>query len=446
MLEKFINYIKKENLLNLSDRVLLAVSGGVDSIVLSELFKKGGYVFDIAHCNFQLRGVESDKDEQFVRNLAKKYNVNFFYERFETKPYSLKNKLSIQEAARNLRYTWLEKIRKENTLKYIATAHHKNDCAETILLNFIRGTGISGLHGIKPKRETIIRPLLFTSKNEIEYFARKHKLKYREDKSNSSDKYIRNKIRNHIIPLMEEINPKVVSTIFKNSVRIQKAEELLTLQIEMMIKKISQKKKDEIWIHIKEIKKINHSEYFLYEYLKNFGFNSSTINDIHASLSKQSGKQFFSETHHIIKDRDFLILSERKKQVIPKIIPPKDSSLKGSFFVIKFSKKTSKNLKINKSSNMAFLDFDKLVFPLTIRTWQPGDRFHPLGMKKQKKVSDFLIDEKIPIHQKNKQLVMLSENKIIWLVGRRISELYKINKTTKVASIMNYKESLKKNS
>jgi tRNA(Ile)-lysidine synthase len=219
------------------------VSGGVDSVVMCDLFKKSGFLFDIAHCNFQLRGIESEKDGQLVLAIAKKYNSKFFYTKFDTLLYSKKNKLSIQEAARDLRYSWFEKIRVEKKLKYIATAHHKNDNAETVLFNFIRGTGISGLHGIKSKRENIIRPLLFASKDELINYAKQHKLKFREDRSNKSDKYTRNKIRNKIIPLMEEINPQLVFTIAENASRIQKAEEMLSLYVSTMAKKIFRIKK-----------------------------------------------------------------------------------------------------------------------------------------------------------------------------------------------------------
>ena len=243
---------------------------------------------------------------------------------------------------------------------------------------------------------------------------------------------------------MKEINPQIISTLVENSERIQKAEKLLAMQVESMAKKVTQKKKNTILINIKGIKKIENREYFLYEYLKYFGFNASTSKEISTSLTKQSGKQFFSETHQITKDRDYLILSEKKKYEIQKDIHETDLNLIESFFKLTFRKISSKNLKINKSPNYAFLDFDKLIFPLKIRIWQSGDKFYPLGMKQQKKVSDFLIDEQIPIHEKNKQLVVLSENKIIWVVGKRISDTYKISDITKLSFIIGYKDKMKK--
>src|ERR1035437_212226 len=313
MLQSFKTYIKKEKLFNPSKKILLTVSGGIDSIVMCELFHQAKLNFGIAHCNFQLRDDESDNDELFVEKLAEKYAVPFHSVSFDTSSYSKKNKLSIQVAARQLRYNWFEETREQFNYNFIATAHHLDDSIETFFINLIRGTGISGLHGILPKQGKIIRPILFTTKKEIESFAKKNKLKHREDSSNASDKYVRNKIRHHIIPALKELNPNLESTIKNNIQHLRDVEQIYKKEIENKRSKLIKQEKNSFIISISQLKRLTPLSTYLFEFLKPYNFNATVANEILESLDAESGKQFLSETHRILKDRDSLILEARQK-------------------------------------------------------------------------------------------------------------------------------------
>lgn len=444
MLQFLLSYIKKEELFSPSEKILLAVSGGIDSVVMCELFHKANLNFGIAHCNFQLRGVESDEDELFVEKLAEKYAVPFHRVSFDTSVHAKKNKLSIQVAARQLRYNWFEEVRKQFTYKFIATAHHRGDSIETFFINLIRGTGISGLHGILPKQGKIIRPLLFTNKNEIELFSKKNKLKHREDSSNSSDKYVRNKIRHQVIPVLKELNPNLEETINNDIQHLRDVEIIFKKDIENKRIKIVKQEKKHLTISIQKLKKLFPCSIYLFEFLKPYNFNSTVVNEIIESLDAESGKQFFSETHRLIKDREILILESRDKNqdARTKIIDP------GKKFIVK---KNQKNLIINdfelsfsseiqnpksriiKSPSIACLDFEKLEFPLEIRKWEKGDFFYPLGMKGKKLVSDFFIDKKLSLSQKENIWLLTSKGKTVWIIGQRIDDRFKItDKTLKI--------------
>lgn len=442
MLNSFNTYIKKEKLFSKTDTILLTVSGGIDSIVLCELFHQAGYKFGIAHCNFQLRDEESDIDELFVEELAEKYEVQFHSVSFDTSTFAKKNKLSIQVAARQLRYQWFEEIRIQFDYKYIATAHHQDDSIETFFINLIRGTGISGLHGILPKQNNIIRPLLFTGKEQIEVFAKKNKLEHREDSSNASDKYVRNKIRHKLIPLLKELNPNIHKTIAEDIQRLNDTEKVYKKEITDKRSKIIKEDKNGIRISIKELKKLKPIEPYLFEFLYPLGFNSATVDEIIESLNGQSGKQFYSATHRLIKDRDFLIVENG----IPISIGRKMEN--GKSHSIKKSQKSliigeqqlnfksvskTKNYKLKTSNESANIDFDKLQFPLELRKWEKGDVFYPLGMKGKKKLSNFFIDKKISISEKENTWLLTSANKIVWVIGLRLDDRFKVtDKTTKI--------------
>lgn len=438
MLQAFLSYIKKEKLFTSSEKIVLTVSGGVDSIVMCELFHLAKLNFGIAHCNFQLRDDESDKDELFVEALAEKYDVPFHTISFDTLAYTKKTKLSIQIAARQLRYTWFEEIRKQFNYKFIATAHHQDDSIETFFINLIRGTGISGLHGILPKHEKIIRPLLFTNKNEIESFAKKTKLKHHEDSSNASDKYLRNKIRHHLIPLLKELNPNIEDAINNNIQYLHDVEQIYKKEIENKRTRIIKQENNNFIISIEQLKKLSPLPTYLFEFLKPYHFNSTVVNEIIESFDALSGKQFFSETHRLIKDREFLLLESREKNqdARTKISDP------GKKFIVKKNQKkliindfelsfTSEILnpksQIIKSHSIACLDFDKLEFPLEIRKWEKGDVFYPLGMKGKKLVSDFFIDKKLSISQKENSWLLTSKGKIAWILGQRLDDRFKIS-------------------
>lgn len=447
MLNSFNTYIKKENLFSKSDSILLTVSGGIDSIVLCELFQKAGLKFSIAHCNFQLRGEESDGDEIFVETLAEKLKVQFHSVTFDTSSFAKKNKLSIQVAARQLRYEWFEEIREQFDYSFIATAHHQDDSIETFFINLIRGTGIAGLHGILPKQGKVIRPLLFTNKEQIELFAKKNKLKHREDSSNASEKYVRNKIRHQLIPLLKELNPNIQQTIANDIKHLSDTEKIYKKVISEKRSKIVTEEENSIRFSIKDLKKLNPLEPYLFEYLYPLGFNSVTINEIISCLEAQPGKQFFSTTHRLIKDRDFLIVdtSIKTKARLPDgqvstqkkdanhFIKKNQKKIKIENFEVLSNSANAKNYKLKVSDNCANLDFDKLQFPLEIRKWEKGDVFYPLGMKGKKKLSDFFIDKKLSIIQKEKIWLLTSKDKIVWIIGLRMDDRFKVtNKTKKI--------------
>jgi tRNA(Ile)-lysidine synthase len=436
MLQSFQNHIQKEKLFSSKEKILLTVSGGIDSVLMCELFYLAGLKFGIAHCNFQLRAEESNGDEVFVKSLAKKYNVEFHSIKFDTSSFANKNKLSIQIAARQLRYQWFEEIRKKYNYNYIATAHHQDDSIETFFINLIRGTGISGLHGILPKQGNIIRPMLFTTKNEITSYVKKHKIKYREDSSNASDKYVRNKIRHQIIPLLKELNPSIEKTITNNIQHLRDVEIIYKNDIENKRNKMvkaSAKNINETIISIELLKKLNPIATYLFEFLKSFNFNESTVEGIVTALDAESGKQFFSDTHRLIKDREFLIISIQKLEVRRQKIEVKKNQreiiIDGQ--KLNFSKlPKTLNFKLQTSNSFAQIDFDKLEFPLEIRKWQNGDVFHPFGMKGKKKLSNYFIDKKLSINQKDNIWLLTSNGKIVWIIGQRIDERFKVTDAT----------------
>ncbi|MES2138259.1 MAG: tRNA lysidine(34) synthetase TilS [Bacteroidota bacterium] len=456
MITALLNHIKKEKLFSTTEKVLLTVSGGIDSVLMCELFHKVGLNFGIAHCNFQLRNEESDEDETFVNTLAQKYNVPFHFIKFNTAAYAKKNKVSIQIAARDLRYQWFEEIRKEYDYNYVATAHHQDDSIETFFINLLRGTGISGLHGILPKHGNIIRPMLFSTKKEIESYVKKNKLKYREDSSNASDKYVRNKIRHHVTPVLKELNPGFENTFNKTINHLREVELIYKKDIETKRSKIVKQEKNNIFIPIKQLKKLQPITTYLYEFLKPYNYNASTVEEIISTLDGESGKQFFSNTHRLIKDREFLIIEPREEsqELRSKKQEPRskkqDPGVGTKDFEIKILKNQKEidleNLKlsfrsevnspdteIQKSTSIAYLDLEKLEFPLEIRKWQKGDVFHPFGMKGKKKLSDFFIDKKLSLNQKENAWLLTSKGKIAWVIGQRIDNRFKItDKTRKI--------------
>lgn len=439
MLKEFDTYIKKEKLFSKTDKILLTVSGGIDSIVLCELFHQAGLKFGIAHCNFQLRGEESDTDELFVEELAEKFGAQFHSVSFDTSAFAKKNKLSIQVSARQLRYQWFEEIRAQFDYKFIATAHHQDDSIETFFINLIRGTGISGLHGILPKQNNIIRPLLFTGKDQIEVFAKKNKLEHREDSSNASDKYVRNKIRHKLIPLLKELNPNIHTTIANEIQRLSDTEKVYNKEIENKRSKIITEDSNGIRISIKELKKLNPIEPYLFEFLYPLGFNSATVDEIIESLNGQSGKHFFSSTHRLIKDRDFLFIdtsiktqvSGQKKESHHSIKKNQKSLVTDELNLNLKSIGKTANYKLQTTNTSANIDFDKLDFPLEVRKWKKGDTFFPLGMKGKKKLSDFFIDKKISISEKENTWLLTSKNQIVWVIGLRLDDRFKVTDKTK---------------
>lgn len=448
LLKKFTDFIKKENLFQPKDKLLLAVSGGVDSVVLCELCKQTGFDFVIAHCNFQLRGEESKRDEQFVRELTKKYNVEIFVKKFDTEKYAEENKLSIQVAARELRYGWFNQIingqlsmvnshagfirHSPLTIHHILTAHHANDNIETLLINFFKGTGISGLRGILPKHGNIIRPLLFAKKEELIEFAKENNLSYVEDSSNVSDKYTRNYFRNQLIPSVQKVFSQAEDNLLNNIQRFKDIETLYQQSIELHKKKLLEKKGEEIHIPVLKLFKSDPLPTIVYEIIKDFGFTSNQTEDVIKLLNSDSGKYVQSHTHKIIKNRNWLIITSSLTTVAENIlIEEEDKVVEFSNGKLEMKQISAAGYKLSGSESIAQLDSDEIKFPLLLRKWKQGDYFYPLGMKKKKKLSRFFIDQKLSLTEKENIWVLEMNKKIIWIVGKRIDDRFKITPKTK---------------
>jgi tRNA(Ile)-lysidine synthase len=430
MLQKFKTYYQSNQLFEQSDNILLAVSGGKDSMAMLHLFRSNSLNFGVAHCNFNLRGAESDADTQLVKSVCEKHNIPCFVTHFNTSAYAEQNGISIQMAARDLRYNWFETLRVEKSYDYIATAHHKNDVAETMLINLAKGTGLAGLHGIREKSGKIIRPLLGFTREEIESFVQENNVEFRDDQSNFNNKYTRNGIRLDVIPLLEKINPNLIESLNQTANYINDVELILAEKIEEEFKQCTEQKADKILFDIEKLQDLTALPTQLYYFLKNYGFNASDVQDIIDSLDEQSGKIFLSKTHQILKNREELILSaisiKSKEEIIINTI--------GEFNDYGFSVEVYPNdsaFKINKSNQYAYLDANKIKFPLVLRNWQEGDAFQPLGMKGKKKLSDFFIDNKVDVVTKHKTRVLTQNNTIIWVVGYRIDDAFKITENTK---------------
>lgn len=436
-LQQFITYIKTNALFTSDDKILLAVSGGKDSVLMAQLFKLAGYDFSIAHCNFNLRADEAQRDETFVKLLAASLSVPFYVTHFNTKAYASEHHISTQMAARDLRYQWFEQIRKELGYNYIAVAHHQNDSIETLLLNLTRGTGISGLHGILPKRDKVIRPLLFLSRIQIDQIIEENSIDFVEDSSNELNKYARNKIRLNVIPQLREINPNLEHTFVNNIRRFTEIEELLSQVIANKRIEISKEVNGDVYFNIEKIKMLRPQQLILFELLKGYHFTNFVVDEILESLDKQSGTSFYSNTHRATINRVELIISPLPKITAfeHQVMHSNNESVVIAGQQLISLQYSSSNL-IEQNFKKAFVDLDKLIFPLIIRFRQDGDKFMPLGMKHYKKLSDFLIDQKIPLPQKEKVPLLINGNgEIIWVAGLRQDNRYKVSATTKKVAI-----------
>ena len=444
LLEKYRAYIKQQNLFQLKDKLLLAVSGGVDSVVLCELCKQAGYDFIIAHCNFQLRGAESDRDEKFVQELGKKYSVEVLVKKFDTQKYADENKMSIQVAARNLRYKWFDEILKSSTVncqlptaQWLLIAHHANDNVETLLMNFFKGTGINGLKAILPRHNNIIRPLLFAKKEELTAFATANKLPFVEDSSNASDKYTRNYFRNELIPGLQKVYPQVEENLVNNIERFREIEMLYQQSINLHKKKLLEKKGNETHIPVLKLLKAEPLNTIVYEIIKDFGFTAHQTEDVIALMKSDSGKYIQSASHRIIKNRNWLIITPNQTAEAANIlIEEKDKQIEFQQGEIKIEILSTTNHKPKTTNLIAQLDAAGIKFPLLLRKWKKGDYFYPLGMQKKKKLSRFFIDQKLSLTQKEKTWVIEMNKKIIWVVGLRIDDRFKV--TDKAVHILQF--------
>jgi len=434
MVRKFEDYIHQHNICNKEQKILLAISGGIDSVVMLHLFIQAGYNCTIAHCNFKLRGKEADHDESFVVSLAAKYKLELHNISFDTKEYAKLNGISIEMAARTLRYNWFEQIRIKTNCEFIATAHHQNDVVETFLMNIARGTGIRGLSGIKEKNDRqIIRPMLFAMRKDIEEYCNLNKLEFCSDSTNSQTRYVRNKFRHLIIPFFEEINPSFNQTIIRNIQRFRDIETIYLQDIEAKKSQCIEQKNADFYIHIPQLELLSPLKTYLLEFLRPFDFSNDLVDDILENLHHTSGRQFFSSTHRLIKDRNYLIVTELTK-LNDECEYQIDENIQSIFHPInleisKLENNHEFNIPIN--NQLACLDADKVIFPLTLRKWQKGDFFFPLGMKNKKKLSDFFNDNKFSLLDKENCWLLCSQNEIVWIVGYRIDNRFRISNETK---------------
>ena len=432
MKEVFLKQLKKLKV-SRNTNILLAVSGGMDSMVLLDLLHETDHRFSVAHCNFCLRGEESDMDEKFVQSTCVDKKIKFFSTTFNTVEYSKQNKLSTQMAARKLRYDWFKMLKEKHNFNIVATAHHCNDSVETLLINLVRGTGIAGLHGIPEMEQDIIRPLLSFTKNEIYLYAKNNHIAYCEDSSNRDDKYVRNKIRNKIIPIMEEINPHVIESIGKTISRIQDVESVYKNSVAEKKKKLVLKKNHEYKINIDDLLQELSPKQLLYEIISDFGFYD--VEAVFASLFSESGKEFINADFYMIKDRFHLIIVTHI--VNHSVVIYNDVSKIGKPFNITFLTANYNEVVIDQAPSKAmYIDYDKLEFPLLIRPWRTGDVFMPLGMKGFKKISDYFIDEKFSLIDKKKAKLLISNNKIVCVIGKRIDERFKLVENSKKVYIV----------
>ncbi len=405
----------------------------MDSMVMADLFYRSEFSFSIAHCNFQLRSDESDADEELVESFAKSCRVPFFCQRFETEQFARDSRISIQMAARQLRTDWFESLVEAHGFAAYAVAHHLNDSLETFLFNITKGTGIAGMHGIPTKNGHIVRPLMFATRSMIEQYSRRHKLIWREDQSNASVKYHRNRIRHAVIPELKKINPNLEQTFASTIERVAAVEAVFQVYVQNFRRQSTKQNDKELWVDIQKLLGAPGAGLVLYEIIRPFHFNYSQSHNIITCLSGKSGLLFYSETHVLNIDRDYIIISplESTDQIGEIAVEKGDDKVRFGKVCFSFEILPSEEVSFDMNKKVAVLDYNKLQFPMRIRRWQGGDFFRPLGMQGKKKLSDFMIDEKIPVNLKTDVLVLLSGDSIAWVVDCRIDDRFKVTDSTK---------------
>ena len=436
LVKQFQEYIKSHELFSKTDHLLVAVSGGVDSVVLCELLARNGYRFSIAHCNFQLRGKESDRDEVFVRTLADRYQSEMSVKKFDTTAYAEKKKVSIQVAARELRYEWfhalLESTPSAGGANWIVTAHQLDDNIETVLMNFFKGTGLSGMRGMLSKSGKVVRPLLFARKDELVQFAKASGLKWVEDSSNESDKYSRNYLRHQVIPLIEKIYPSAIENLQNNIERFTEIEKTYHAAVQLELKKLIERKGEELHIPILKLKKSASPKTLIYEIINPLGFAAVRVQEVMDLMEAETGRYLVSATHRILKNRNWFIISPLQTELQEQVMV--DASQKHVHFqpgTLHLRIKPAAEIQLTSTNGSALLDAGKISYPLMVRRWKQGDYFYPLGMPKKKKLARFFIDQKLSLAQKEKVWVIEMDKKIVWIVGMRIDDRFKVTPNTK---------------
>lgn len=428
MLQRFLNHINTNFSFLKDEKLLIAISGGVDSVVLTHLLSTLNFNISLAHCNFSLRGKESDLDEAFVIKLGKELKVPVFTKQFNTAQFSKENKQSSQIAARELRYNWFQKLAEQHSFDSILTAHHADDHIETFLINLTRGTGLDGLTGIPEINGNIVRPLLKFSRNEILTFVKENHIDWREDKSNASTKYIRNKVRHQVLPILKEINPSLLETFAKTTAHLKESQQIIEDCIEKVAPEILIIEEKIIKINIEKITAFSNPKAYLYQFLKRYNFTE--WNDVYSLLSAQSGKQVFSKTHVLLKDRAFLLLLKKDTSPV----------FNNVFFIEENQTEITKPIQLQfedvkekstENKHTIYIDKQLLVFPLKLRKWRDGDFFYPTGMKGKKKVSKYFKDEKFSLLEKQNTWILCNNNNhILWIVGHRQDNRFEITKQT----------------
>nr|WP_315156952.1 tRNA lysidine(34) synthetase TilS [uncultured Flavobacterium sp.] len=422
------NHIDKEIPYLNHKKLLLAVSGGLDSMVLLHLFQELKFDIAIAHCNFQLRGVESFGDQKFIQEYADANGVPIYATQFDTEAFAKDYKLSTQVAARALRYNWFYELLEEENFDYILTAHHADDNLETFLINFTRGTGLEGLTGIPVQNDKIIRPLLFLTRNEIEDYAKENEIQWREDSSNASDKYVRNKIRHHLIPILKELNPNFMASFLKTENYLQQSQSMVEDASSMVYQQVAREEGDQVHFDLNKLMQLPNYQSYLYQWLKEFGFTA--WDDIYDLVSGQSGKQVFASGYRLLKDRDSLI-----------VCPVNEEEIDAEFHIAENQTEVNIPLKLTlckvsdisiESNKTIFVDADQLVYPLVVRKWKTGDIFMPFGMNgKSKKVSKLFKDEKLSLIEKENTWMLCSGEQIVWVIGMRADHRFRTVNATK---------------
>jgi tRNA(Ile)-lysidine synthase len=436
MYQRFIEYSKQHQLFSAGTRVLLAVSGGIDSMVMAGLFREAGTDHAIAHCNFSLRGDESDRDEKFVVSYAKKINIECFTNRFDTMGYAASHHVSVQMAARELRYRWFDTLIEQGGFDAVAVAHNLNDNIETFFINLLRGTGLNGLTGMSPRHDNIIRPLLFATRNEIDAYAAWKKIKYREDSSNAEVKYTRNRIRIRVIPEIEKVSANAVAAITETMTHLNASSELVDIYIEKLHSELFRPAGNSVEADVTGLRSLIPSSPHIYELFRRYGLSSQQTEEMIALLDSSPGRYILTTTHRLLRDRGRILITVRSDDQPPSYVfsTVDEMRLSGLFADLRITGPSDDP--IPQSRLTACIDLSLVEFPVTVRHWEPGDRFAPLGMSQLKKISDFLIDLKVPVTEKEKVLLLLSGNKVMWVMGYRIDNRFRITESTERILVM----------